>query len=131
MVRYQILTTLVLTLHFGYLAYVVVGGFVAWRWPRTIWVHLVAAAWGLAVVGIPLQCPLTWVEGWSRRRAGQGGLTAGFVDRYIEGVLYPEQYTRLLQALVAMTVVGSYVGFFLLGRGRVRATGRARPRAPR
>lgn len=44
MVRYQILTTLVLTLHFGYLAYVVVGGFVAWRWPRTIWVHLVAAA---------------------------------------------------------------------------------------
>lgn len=83
------------------------------------------------MVGIPLQCPLTWVEDWSRRRAGQGGLTAGFVDRYIEGVLYPEQYTRLLQALVAMTVVGSYVGFFLLSRGRVRATGRARPRAPR
>lgn len=128
---YRILTTLVLTLHFGYLAYVVVGGFVAWRWPRTIWLHLVAAAWGLAVIGIPLRCPLTWVEDWSRRRAGEGAPSAGFVDRYLEGALYPERYTALLQALVALTVVGSYVGFFLLRRGRVTATGRARPRAPR
>lgn len=129
---YKVLTTLVLTLHFGYLAYVVVGGFLAWRWPRTIWLHLVAAAWGLAVIGIPLQCPLTWVEDWSRRRAGEGGLSAGFVDRYIENVLYPERYTALLQALAALTVVGSYVGFvLLLRRGRIRTAIRARPRAPR
>jgi len=55
---YRVLTTLVLGVHFAYLAYVVVGGFLAWRWPRTIWAHLVAAAWGLAVVAVPLQCPL-------------------------------------------------------------------------
>lgn len=113
---FRVLTTLVLVLHFAYLAYVVVGGFLAWRWPRTIWLHLVAAGWGLAVIGIPLQCPLTWVEHWSRRRAGEVEPYPGFVDRYLEGVLYPERYTGLLQALAAVAIVGSYVGFFLRRR---------------
>lgn len=125
---YRILTTVVLALHFGYLAYVVAGGFLAWRWPRTIWTHLLAAGWGLAVVGIPLQCPLTWVEDWSRRQAGEAGLTAGFIDRYLEGVIYPERYTRLLQVVVAVTVVGSYVGIFLRCR---RPTGTAGGETPR
>jgi Protein of Unknown function (DUF2784) len=115
---YKLLTTLVLALHFSYLAYLVVGGFFAWRWPRTIWLHLVAAVWGLAVIGIPMECPLTYAEDWSRRRAGEAGLTQGFIDRYIEGVLYPERFTGLLQALVAVLVVGSYAGFFVLQRRR-------------
>ena len=42
---YEWLVTLVLALHFAYVAYVVVGGFLAWRWPRAIWPHLVACAW--------------------------------------------------------------------------------------
>ena len=41
---YRLLTTLILVLHFGFLVYLVVGGFLAWRWPRTLWLHLVAAA---------------------------------------------------------------------------------------
>lgn len=118
---YRVLTTLVLVTHFAYLAYVVLGGFLAWRWPRAIWPHLVAAGWGLAVVGVPLDCPLTWVEDWARRRAGESGLTQGFVDRYIEGVLYPERYTVLLQVLAAVAVVGSWTGVFLRRRARRRA----------
>lgn len=110
---YQVLATVILVTHFAYLAYVVVGGFLAWRWPRTIWVYLVAAAWGLVVVVAPLACPLTVAEDWSRRRAGEIGLTQGFVDRYIEGVLYPERYTRLLQVLVGLLVITSLVGFYL------------------
>jgi len=116
---YRVLTTLVLGVHFAYLAYVVVGGFLTWRWPRTIWAHLVAAAWGLAVVAVPLQCPLTWLEHWSRRRAGEVGPYPGFIDRYIENVLYPERYTGLLQALAGALVVASYVGFLVRQRRAV------------
>jgi hypothetical protein len=122
---YQILTTLVLVLHFGYLAYVVAGGFLAWRWPVTIWLHLAAAGWGLVIAANPWgwRCPLTDAEHWARRRAGQAGYDAGFVDRYIEGVLYPEQYTVLLQVLAGLLVVGSWVGFYFRRRSR-RDTGR-------
>jgi hypothetical protein len=115
---YRVLVTVILSVHFAYLAYVVLGGFLAWRWPRAFWPHLVAAAWGLAVVGIPLACPLTTAEDWARRRAGQAGLTQGFIDRYIEGVLYPSRYTVFLQVGVGLMVVGSWLGAYLRWRRR-------------
>jgi len=112
---YKWLATLVLSAHFAFLAYVILGGFLAWRWPRAFWPHLVVAAWGLAVVAIPLTCPLTYVEDWARRKAGEEGLgEVGFIDRYIEGVLYPERYTRLLQVAVAVVVLGSWLGALLI-----------------
>ncbi|HET8661934.1 MAG TPA: DUF2784 domain-containing protein [Micromonosporaceae bacterium] len=118
---YRALTTLVLVTHFAYLAYVVLGGFLAWRWPRAIWPHLAASAWGLVAISRPTICPLTWAEDWSRQRAGEAALTQGFVDRYIEGVLYPARYTAVLQALAAIAVVVSWAGFLLRRRARRRA----------
>jgi hypothetical protein len=123
-VVYRPLTTLILAVHFGYLAYLVLGGFLAWRWPRTIWLHLTAAAWGTIIVGADLAaggltCPLTYAEDWSRRRAGEAGLTTGFIDRYIEGVVYPERFAAAAQALAAAAVLVSWVGFYLRRRRRV------------
>jgi len=117
-VGYRLLTTLILALHFAFLAFVVFGGFLAWHWPRVIWLHLAAAAWGFAVVVGRLRCPLTDAEDWSRRRAGGAGVTTGFIDRYIEGVLYPERYAVLMQALAAMVVVISWAGGYALYRRR-------------
>ncbi|GAB3145725.1 DUF2784 domain-containing protein [Micromonospora sonneratiae] len=116
---YRLLTTLILTLHFGFLAYLVVGGFLAWRWPRTIWSHLVAVSWGIVVVAAGLDCPLTYAEHWSRRQAGESGVMRGFIDRYIEGVLYPERYAMLVQVLVALLVGTSWVGLWVRRRGAV------------
>jgi hypothetical protein len=121
---YRLLVTVVLVLHFGYLAFVVFGGFLAWRWPRVFGAHVLAAAWGLAVVTLPLECPLSWLEGWARQRAGQAPPTRGFIDRYIEGVLYPARYALLLQILVGLMVIGSWAGGYLYRR-RVRRRGSA------
>jgi hypothetical protein len=126
-VGYKLLTTVILVTHFAFLAYVVFGGFLAWRWPRTIVVHLVAAGWGLYVITAHMVCPLTYAENWSRRQAGEAGLTKGFIDSYIEGVLYPERYTAVMQVLAVTAVVGSYVGFTVLTAGRRRR----RPASPR
>lgn len=117
---FQVLTTVILTAHFAYLAYVVVGGFLAWRWPWTGWLHLTAAGWGLVIVTNPWGwlCPLTYAEHWSRDRAGQEGFDAGFVDRYLEGVLYPPQYTTLLQVLVGTLVVISWTVAYRRWRSR-------------
>jgi len=126
-VGYHALVTVILTLHFAYLAYVVLGGFLAWRWPRAIWPHLVALGWGILIVLGLVNCPLTWAEDWARRRAGEAPLTTGFVDRYLENVIYPPRYVNEARALVALVVLVSWVGAYL--RWRSRAAMRAAERA--
>ena len=115
---YPALVTTILVVHFAYLGYVVLGGFLAWRWPRAFWPHLAAGAWGLAVVSVPLTCPLTAAEQWARHRAGETGRIDGFIDRYIESVLYPERYTVALQIAAGVLVLGSWLGALLLWRRR-------------
>jgi hypothetical protein len=113
---YQLLTIAILLLHFGYLTYLVLGGFLAWRWPVTFWAHLAAACWGLAVVAARLTCPLTRAEAWSRQRAGESAPDGGFIDRYLEGIIYPERYAATVRALVMVVVAVSWAG--LLWRHR-------------
>ena len=102
--------TTILGVHFAYLAYVVLGGFLAWRWRWAVVPHLLAGGWGFVVVAFQLRCPLTTAEHWARRKAGQAGSGEGFIDRYIEGVLYPERYTVALDVLVGFVVIGSWLG---------------------
>ncbi|MFC7550810.1 DUF2784 domain-containing protein [Plantactinospora sp. GCM10030261] len=108
---YRTLTWIVVVLHFAYLGYLLFGGFLAWRWRRAIWPHLVAAGWAVAVLAVPLECPLTLAENWSRGRAGGPVPTTGFIDRYVEGVLYPDRFTIGVQAGVAVLVLGSWFGY--------------------
>jgi hypothetical protein len=98
--------------HYAFLAYLALGGFLAWRWTWTIWPHALAALWGLLIITVSPTCPLTWVEDWSRRRAGMPGLTNGFIDRYVTGVLYPEQYESTVRVLVAVVVLASWLGAY-------------------
>lgn len=124
---YRVLAAVILTAHFAYLGYVLLGGFLAWRWPWSILAHLAAVGWAVTIVvadlvagGVP--CPLTSAEDWARRRAGQPGLTVGFIDRYLEGVLYPQRYASMVQLLVGAVVLASWLGCFR--RRNRRAVGR-------
>jgi hypothetical protein len=108
-VGYRLLADVVVVFHFAFLGFLICGGFLALRWPRVIWAHLAAAVWAVAIVTVPgLVCPLTTAENWARVRAGIGAYSGGFIDRYIENVLYPVRYTPLVQALVAVAVLTSW-----------------------
>ena len=115
---YRLLATTILVAHFGFLAYLLAGGFLAWRWPRALWPHVAAVAWGFLVVAAQLTCPLTVAENWARQRAGDSTTTSGFIDRYIEGVLYPSRYTGLVQVVAAVVVLGSWAGLLMVRRHR-------------
>ncbi|CCH35540.1 DUF2784 domain-containing protein [Actinosynnema sp. NPDC047251] len=110
------LAELVMVLHFGVLLFLLVGGFLAWHRPRLIYPHLAMAAWGVLIVAFPLDCPLTWLENTFRTAAGQPALVDGFIDTYLDGVLYPESAAGTVQLLVALAVVGSWVGYLLKRR---------------
>jgi Protein of Unknown function (DUF2784) len=112
--------TAILGLHFGYLAFLVLGGFLTWRWPWMIWPHLVAVGWGVAIVVFSLNCPLTWLENWARQREGRPPAVRGFIDRYIDGVIYPARYVNEARLAVAVLVLVSWTGGYLRWRARRR-----------
>ena len=104
----RLLADVVMATHFGYLAYLVVGGFLAWRWRRAIYPHLAAVAWALGIVLVGFPCPLTSIERRLRDEAGD----FGFIDRYLEEVVYPEEFTTVLRLAVAVVVAVAYWGCF-------------------
>jgi len=98
MVAYQFLVGLVLALHVALVAFVV-GGLVAvvagnlfgWRWVNALWfrlAHLGAIAVVVAQSWLDIVCPLTSLELWLRARAGQGAYAGGFIEHWLERVLY-------------------------------------------
>jgi Protein of Unknown function (DUF2784) len=117
---YQLLAELVMLAHFGFLAYVALGGFLAWRRPWAIVPHVAAVAWGALSATVGVRCPLTGWENSARRLAGEQGLTRGFIDTYLTGVVYPEEHLLTAQLLVAALVLVAWTGFVL--RIRRRAT---------
>lgn len=119
---YRVLADATMLLHFAFLIYLLLGGFIAWRWPRTIVAHAAVVCWGVLIVVFELTCPLTGPEDYFRRQAGQGGLPGGFIDTYIDGVIYPEQYVDEVRAVVALVVLISWIGLAV----RLRRSARAR-----
>lgn len=115
---YRLLADATMVLHFAFLVYLTLGGFVAWRWPRTIVAHVAAVAWGTLIVLFELECPLTGPEDYFRRKAGQNGLEGGFIETYLTGVVYPAEHIDLVRLAVAVVVVVSWVGFVVRQRSR-------------
>jgi Protein of Unknown function (DUF2784) len=128
-VGYRVLAEATMVVHFAFVVYVVVGGFLAWRWPRTIVLHLVAAGWGMLITVFSLECPLTAVEDGLRRRAGAQALPGGFIDTYIEGVLYPERLVMEARAVAAILVLIAWVGLLVRWRSGRRDRSKAGSKA--
>ena len=118
---YRLSADLVVVIHLTFIMFVAVGGLLAWRWPRLVWLHVPSVVWAVATITVGVPCPLTGIENLLRDRAGQEGYGGGFVDRYVEGVVYPESLTPLLRAMAALAVTA---GYFVLLR-RQRQTGQA------
>ena len=107
---WRILADLLVVLHLAFAAFVIFGGFLAWKWRWVIFVHLPALAWGLWVETSGRICPLTPLENHVRHLAGQAGYPGGFLDHYVIPILYPPGLTRadqwvLAALLLAITIV--------------------------
>ncbi len=113
---YRLLADLVVVVHLAFIVFVAVGGLLAWRRPWLVWLHVPSVVWAVAIVTIGFPCPLTPLEKSLRRLAGEEGYTGGFVDRYVEGVVYPESLTPVLRLLAAVAITVGYAGLHLTRR---------------
>ncbi|WP_043725019.1 DUF2784 domain-containing protein [Nocardia asiatica] len=116
---YRLLADATAATHFAFVAYVVTGGFLAWRFRRTIWLHLLAVCWGFSTIVAGFDCPLTHLENWARDRADLARLpSSGFIDHYLTGVIYPEHALGSVRILAAALVVSSWIGYAWVLRQR-------------
>ena len=105
---YRIAADLVVLIHFTFVLFVVFGALVALRWPRVLWLHLPAAAWGALIEFQGWICPLTPWENRLRTLGGQAGYAGGFIEHYILPLLYPAGLTRTVQLTLGTVVVVVY-----------------------
>ena len=121
---WSLLADSLVILHFAFTAFVIFGGFLAWRWPRLALAHVPALAWGCWVEVSHSICPLTPLENHFRRLGGEAGYQGGFLAHYLVRVLYPPGLTRQIQwvlaaALIAINVI-AYRGFVHRWRSSAR-----------
>jgi Protein of Unknown function (DUF2784) len=130
-VLYRLLADATVVVHFAFILFVAVGGLMAWRWPRLLWLHVPAVIWGLAIVTVGYTCPLTPLEKYFERRGGAEAYEGGFVDRYIEDAVYPDEFTPHARVVAAALIAVGWAGVLWRARhgpGRAPVLGRGEER---
>jgi hypothetical protein len=102
---YKLAANAVALTHLAFILFVIAGGFAVLRWPRLAWIHLPAAIWGALIEFAGWYCPLTSLENWLLRRAGESGYSGGFVAHYIFAVIYPAGLTRGIEIAIGAIVL--------------------------
>ena len=102
---YRLLADGVVLLHATFVLFVVLGGFLAWRWRWVAVGHIPCALWGITIEYGGWICPLTPLENALRARAGLEGYHGGFVEHYVIPALYPAGLARPTQAVLGTLVL--------------------------
>ena len=86
---YQFAADFIIFLHFAFIVFVLMGGFLVFKWRWVIWLHVPAAIWGAVIVIMGWICPLTPIENMLRQ-AGAGDIySASFIEHYLVPMIYP------------------------------------------
>jgi hypothetical protein len=109
---YAVLADLVLVAHVAFVLFVVSGGMLALKWRRAAWVHVPAAAWGVAIEVAGWICPLTPLEHRLRELAGEAPCRGDFIARYLLPVIYPEGLTREIQIALGLAALLVNAGIY-------------------
>lgn len=90
----------VLVVHFGIVVFVIaglvlviIGNLAGWGWVNAWWfrgAHLAAIAIVVAEAWLGVPCPLTTLEAWLRAQAGETAATRGFVEHWVQRLLFYE-----------------------------------------
>ena len=117
---YRALADLVLALHLVFVLFVVLGGLLVLRWPSAAWLHIPAAIWGVLIEFTGWICPLTPLENSLRTRGGEAGYNGGFIEHYIQPLLYPAGLTRSTQVVLGSLVLALNLTAYAIMVSRMR-----------
>ena len=101
----RFLADAIVVVHLIFVMYAVFGGVLVLKWVYTVYSHVPALLWGIAVEVNGWICPLTPLENELRAKAGLTGYAGGFVEHYVLPVLYPDNLTRFDQYVLAALLI--------------------------
>jgi len=104
-VSYRLLADLIVLVHGAFVLFVVFGGFLALWHTRWAWAHIPAALWGAYVEFAGKICPLTPLENYLRRLAGERGYDGGFIEHYLIPLMYPPGLTSDIQLVLGLVLL--------------------------
>ena len=103
--HYRLAADAIVLIHFAFVLFVALGGFLVVRWPRVAWAHLPIASYGAVIEFVGFVCPLTPLENRLRRLGGEAGYEGSFVETYVMRLLYPSEFTRGTQIALGILVI--------------------------
>jgi hypothetical protein len=114
---YRFFADVLVVVHFLFILFVVAGGMLILYRPRMAFLHLPAVIWGAAVELCGWICPLTPLENYFRRIAGDAGYSGGFIEHYLVPLIYPENLTAEIQYILGgLVIVVNLIFYFILWR---------------
>lgn len=116
----RVLADAVVVFHLAFIAFAFAGGLLVLRWRRVMALHLPAVVWATLVELMHWRCPLTPLENFFRLRGGEAGYAEGFVEHYIEPIVYPSGLTPAIQVMIGcgVFVINAIVYTIILARWR-------------
>lgn len=118
---YRLLASAIVLAHGLFVVFVVLGGFLVWRWRWLAALQLPSAAWGVLIEYRHWVCPLTPLENHLRTKAGAEGYSGGFVEHYVWPVIYPGGLTPQVQFVLGTAVLAvNLVAYGVLMRRLLR-----------
>ncbi len=102
---YSLLADLLLLLHFAFIIFVVIGGLLVFKWRWFAWLHIPAATWGALLEFNSWLCPLTPWEVQLRRLSGEQGYDTGFIEHYLQPLIYPLNLDYNMQVILGGFVI--------------------------
>jgi hypothetical protein len=102
---YRFAADALLLVHFGFIAFVILGGLLVLRRRSIAFFHVPAVAWATFILASGRICPLTLVESALRRSAGASGYSESFIEHYLLHVIYPPGLTLAVQVALAIGVL--------------------------
>lgn len=106
------LADLVLLLHLAFILFVVFGVLLVWWRPRWSWLHLPMALWGAIVNLLGWTCPLTPLEKQLREAAGGPGYEGGFIEHYLQPLIYPQGQSDIELGVVLGVAALAWIGLW-------------------
>jgi len=96
---------LLVAVHFAFIVFVVLGGFLVLKWGKVAILHIPCVLWGALIEFSGWICPLTPVERYLREVAGGEAYSGGFIDHYIMPLVYPTGLTREMQISLGIIIL--------------------------
>ena len=108
---YQLFAVAVLTLHLGWIVWVIFG-WIATR-NRTIlrWFHILSLIYSILIENLPWPCPLTLAETRFEELAGIQPYHEPFLVHYLEALIYPtisQKFLAVCASAICVAILGVY-----------------------